>query len=205
MCQQQSLLGPPKHPYSQRKCPCIICVTKKTTHPPKAKMTSSTLTSRDQLLHIDFSFWTITSYRGFTSLLSIIDCKDRVLRNFSTASKRAPISVLTYFFSLLSQNGVTVKCVCVDEDALAKSSEFSDLLVQHNISMETIGGFAIEHPHHTIAQVVQALLLNFGLPFTLWCYVAKTAADIYQYTHHSALNKTPYEAWYGIKPHINNL
>jgi len=53
--------------------------------------------------------------------------------------------------------------------------------------------------------MVRSLFLNLGLPSTLWCYAAEAAADIYQYTYHSALQKTPYEAWYGLKPHIDNL
>jgi len=56
MCWKQSLLGLPKHPYPARQCPCIICITTKTTHPPKAKSTSYMLTDRGQLLHMDFSF-----------------------------------------------------------------------------------------------------------------------------------------------------
>jgi len=71
ICQQQSLLGLPKHPYPQQKCLSIICITTKTTHPPKAKMSSSTLTSRGQLLHIDFSFWMITSNQ---STMAKIEC-----------------------------------------------------------------------------------------------------------------------------------
>jgi hypothetical protein len=53
--------------------------------------------------------------------------------------------------------------------------------------------------------MVRSLFLNLGLPSTLWCYATEAAADIYQYTYHSALQKTPYEAWYGLKPHIDNL
>jgi len=212
MCRKQSLLGLPKQPYPARKCPCIICITTKTTHPPKAKSTSYVLTSRGQLLHMDFSFWNQTSYRGFTSLLSIIDGKNRMLWNFPTANKRPPLAIITYFFSLLAKENITIKTIRVDEDgALANSSEFTDLLVSHNINMETTGGFAsflngkIERPHRTIAQHVRAMLLNSGLPSNLWCYAAETQAEIYRYTYHSAIDKTPYEAWYGIKPNINNL
>jgi hypothetical protein len=81
-----------------------------------------------------------------------------------------------------------VKCVRVDKDgALANSSKFSDLLAQNNISMETTGGFTsflngkIECLHRTVANMVRALLLNFGLPSILWCYTAETATDIYRY------------------------
>lgn len=100
----------------------------------------------------------------------------------------------------------------MDEDgALANSSKFCDFLVQHHISLETTGGYAsflngkVERHHHTIAQMVRALLLNSGLPSTLWCYAAKATTDIYHYTYHSALQMTPYEAWYNTKPHIDNL
>jgi hypothetical protein len=63
----------------------------------------------------------------------------------------------------------------------------------------------VERPHCTLANMVRAMLLNSGLPSNLWCYAAETAADIYHYTYHSTLGKTPYEAWYGNKPHVNNL
>jgi len=63
----------------------------------------------------------------------------------------------------------------------------------------------IERHHRTIAQMVRAMLLNSGLPSTLWCFAAEAAADIYRYTFHSALQMTPYEAWYKTKPHIDNL
>jgi len=212
MCRKQSLLGLPKQPFPSRTCPCVICITTKFTHPPKAKTTSYVLTRRGQLLHIDFSFWTIPSIRGFTSLLSIIDGKDRMLWTFPTASKRPPLAILEYFFSILAKHDITVCSIRVDEDgALANSSEFTDFLVQKSIAMETTGGHAsflngkIERPHRTISQMVRAMLLNSGLPNKLWCYAAETAADIYRYTYHSALGMTPYEAWYGTKPHINNL
>ena len=63
----------------------------------------------------------------------------------------------------------------------------------------------IERHHRTIAQMVHAMLLNSGLPHTLWCYATEAAAEIYRCTYHSALQITPYEAWYGTKPHINHL
>jgi hypothetical protein len=37
------------------------------------------------------------------------------------------------------------------------------------------------------------------------CVIQLSCADIYHYTNHSALQITPYEVWYGIKPHISKL
>jgi hypothetical protein len=113
---------------------------------------------------------------------------------------------------LLQREGVSILSVRVDEDgALANSAEFTDFLLRKSINLETTGGYAsflngkIERHHRTLANMVRAMILNANLSSSLWCYAAETAADVYRYTHHSALDKTPYEAWYGHKPHINNL
>jgi hypothetical protein len=212
LCHQQSLLDLPKYPFPPRKCSCIISITTKTVHPPRAKITSVNLTKRGQLLHIDFSFWNIVSIRGFTSLLSVIDGKDRMLWNSPTASKHAPLQVFDFLFAILAHDGIMVQCIRVDEDGtLANSSEFCNFILQRKISLETTGGYAsflngkIERHHRTIAQMVRSMLLNSGLPNSLWCFAAEAAADMYRYTYHSALQMSPYKAWYGTKPHINNL
>jgi hypothetical protein len=129
MCWLQSLLGLPKHPFPPRTCPCVICISAKFTHPPKVKESSYKLTSRGQLLHIDFSFWNIISIRGFSSVLSFIDGKDRMLWTFPMASKRIPLSILDYFFNIMEKDGIIIKSVWVDEDgALANNTKFSDFL-----------------------------------------------------------------------------
>jgi len=212
MCPNQSLLGLPKHPFPPQQCPCVICITTKTVNPPKAKSTSTKFLRRGQLLHIDFSFWNVCSIRGFTCLLSVIDGKDRMLWNFPTTSKRVPLSILAYLFTMLEREGVIIESVRADEDgALANNSEFSDFLIQQKISLQTTGGYTsflngkVDQHHCTIAQMVHSLLLNSGLPSNSWCYAAEATADIYRYTLHSTLGTTPYEAWYGIKPSIDNL
>jgi hypothetical protein len=209
MCQQQSFLGLPKRPFPPRSCPCTICIPAKFTHPPKVKTTTYTLTCKGELLHIDFSFWNETSIRGFSSLLSIIDGKTRMLWNFPTASKRVPPEILEFFFGALSKENMPVLGIRVDEDgALANNTEFSDFLLARSIPLESTSGYAsflngkIERPHRAITNMVRAMLLNSGLPNKRWCYAA---ADIYRYTHHSAIDMTPYKSWYGNKPHINNL
>jgi len=161
MCRHQTLLGLPKQPFPPCTCPCIICITTKTVHPARAKITSVTLTTRGQLLHLDFSFWNVVSIRGFTSLLSVIDSKDQMLWNFPTASKRTPLQILDYLFAMLAHDGIQVQCIRVDEDgALANNSKFCDFLLERKISLETTGGYAsflngkIEHHHRTIAQMV---------------------------------------------------
>lgn len=159
-----------------------------------------------------FSFWDVVSVRDFTSLLSIIDTKTRNLWNFPTASKCPPIHILSYFLAILKKKGVQTIAIWVDEDgAFARSSEFTSFLIHHNVTMETTGCYAswligrIERPCHTIANKVRAMLFNFGLNNTLWCYAAEAAEDAYRYTFHSVLKKSSFEAWYGTKPHIDDI
>ena len=59
-CRLQSILGLPAKPFPRREQPCNICTTTNFSHPPKPKTTSTVLTRRGQLLHMNFSFWNTT-------------------------------------------------------------------------------------------------------------------------------------------------
>jgi hypothetical protein len=63
----------------------------------------------------------------------------------------------------------------------------------------------VERPNHTIANKARALLINSNHNSDKWCFAVEAAADIYRMTWHSSLKKSPYEAWYGIKPSIDDL
>ncbi len=87
-----------------------------------------------------------------------------------------------------------ITTICVDEDgALARSFKFTELLLQHSITLETTGCYAsflngkVECPNRTIADMVRALYFNAGHSGNKWCYASETAADIYFLTLHSAL------------------
>ncbi len=212
MCRRSTLLGLPRKPFPPCTHQCPICLMSKFSHPPKGQTTSTNHLTPGQLLHLDFGFWDLTSHRGFSSMLLIIDAKTRMLWLFCTSNKRAPIKILSYFFSIMKRENKIIKTIRVDEDgALARSFEFTELLLQHSITLETTGGYAsflngkVERPNRTIADMVRALYFNAGHSANKWCYAAETAADIYRLTLHSALGISPYEAWYGIKPRIDDL
>ncbi len=63
-------------------------------------------------------------------MLLIIDAKTCMLWLFCTPDKRAPIKILSYFFSIMKQEKKIIKTICVDKDgALARSYEFTALLL----------------------------------------------------------------------------
>jgi hypothetical protein len=119
---------------------------------------------------------------------------------------------MQYFLNVLQQKQHQVYTIQVDEDGdLARNFEFTHYLLQHNITLETTGGYAfflygkVERPHKTTANIPHALLFNSAQHPDKWCYAADTAADIYRFNRHSALGLSPYKAWYNKKPHTGNI
>jgi hypothetical protein len=212
MCHLQTLHGHPKRPFPISTTICPICVKAKFTHPPKGKTLDTSHLSREEYLHMDFSFWSTPSIRHFTRMLVIIDAHTRMLWLFCTSSKRPPMHIIFYFFDILIKEKCCIKTIRIDEEgSLARNAEFTSYLLHHRITLDTTGGYSsflngkVERPHQTIAQLVRAMLINSGHSPDTWCYCAETAADIYRYTYHSTIQTSPYHAWYNIKPSISHL
>ncbi len=212
MCRQGTLTGLPKRALPLPHTECPICLMSKFVHPPKGKTISTEHLHPGELIHIHFSFWDTTSIRGFTSMLLIIDAKTRMIWLFCSSTKRAPLITVQYFFNIIQKENKTPKTIRVDEDgALARNFEFTKLLLQNNLTMDTTGGYAsflngnVERPHRTIADMIRALYFNAGHSPDKWCFAAETAADIYRLTLHSALGISPHKAWYNTKPSIHHL
>jgi hypothetical protein len=76
-------------------------------------------------------------------MLLIIAAKTRILWLFCSLNKRVPLTTLQYFFQILQREQKTPKTIRVDEDgALARNYEFTKLLIQQNLNMDTTGGYA---------------------------------------------------------------
>jgi hypothetical protein len=59
--------------------------------------------------------------------------------------------------------------------------------------------------NNTLAMKVCTLLYGSGLPAKFWSAALVHADYLHNRLVHSALNKTPYEAWCGRKPNVTNL
>jgi hypothetical protein len=126
------------------------------------------------LVMVNYFIWIFPfemfSVLGFSSLLSIIDDKDNQLWNFPTDIKHPPLQIIDYFLAMLQNEGITPITIHFDEDgALAQSTEFTDFLCLHHLTLEITGGYAswligkIERPHRTIANKAHIMLFNSGL------------------------------------------
>ncbi len=63
----------------------------------------------------------------------------------------------------------------------------------------------VEIYNNTLAVKVRTLLYGSGLPAKFWSAALLHVAYLHNLLVHSAINKTPYEAWYGRKPDVTHL
>jgi hypothetical protein len=56
-----------------------------------------------------------------------------------------------------------------------------------------------------LAVKTRTLLYGAGLPTKFWSIALLHSVYLHNRLVHSATNKTPYEGWYGRKPHITHL
>ena len=160
----------------------------------------------------DYSFWNTPSIRGFTSILSAICLVTRYTFTFPTRHKRPPLSTISWFIRTLRRQGYKALYIQTDEGGkLGQSSDFLHLLSELECiylgtgrSGSSLNGI-IERPNRTLANSVRAKLLNAGLPDKFWCFAAEDANFKLRRMLHTAINKTPYQAWTGKIPEFSDM
>ena len=97
-----------------------------------------------ELIHVEFSFYNVTSIHVFTSMLIVVYENTIMIGVFPTASKQAPFRIIRFILKTLNNEQHPCRCVRFDEDgALEKSIYVTNLLVHSfKISMENTGGVA---------------------------------------------------------------
>ena len=70
---------------------------------------------------MDFLFYNVTSIRGFTSMLTFVCAKTRMLWVFPTAYKRALVSIILLILTTLNNEQRPRKHVRVDEYGALKT------------------------------------------------------------------------------------
>jgi hypothetical protein len=207
MCKKQTIIGLPKVPPPRYQYSCPICALGKMTQVPKGKIVDTGSLSQGELLHIDFAFWYISSRRGFTSMLVIIDAKTRKLWVFCTAIKKPPLHILRWLFSSLLREKRNLSRTLVDKDGLLIGSSALCRYIRdrEGLILKHTGGYAsylngkVECPNRTLAERARCVIINADSPKIVWCYAVKHCADIYCVTLHSAIDMSLDEAWYGTK------
>ena len=142
ICHHQTLDGLTKHfPKKIQKSQCTICYTAKITTINKGPTGDTSNLQPVEIVHIDFVFYNVTSIHGFTSILTVVCEKTKIIWEFPTASKLAPIHIISFFLTTLLNEQNPCKRVIFDEDsALINSTKVKNLHVdEFKISIETTG------------------------------------------------------------------
>ena len=216
MCKLQTITGLPKRKPKRHHhaCICTICIITKGKNRAKGKLIDTTNINVGNLLHMDITFFDVTSIRGFNCSINIIDAKSRKLWGFLSSAKRLPLRIFKYFLHALTKEGKDIHEIRIDEEgAIARSAEFTNMIIEDfpGIKINTTGGYAswlngkIERPHETIKNGTRATLYDAGRDNTFWCYASTDVIRKYNCTLHSSTGDCPDFLWYGIRPSIHQL
>ena len=145
---------------------------------------------------MECDFHNVTSIHGFTSIITVVCSKTRMLWVFQTAPKRAPVRIIRLIMTTLMNEKQPYKRVRVDEDGtLSNSTDVTNLPVdKFKISMEATGGDASrlneknERHNRSIHNMVIAALLGSNQHENKWCFTEEISAEVHKCRTHSALD-----------------
>ena len=204
-------------------CSCAICNLTKATNIPRGKLVDVTKLPPFQRLHVDFSFFGVTSLRGYTTALDIACGSTSYPFGFPTKSKTPPLVLFEWFVKTIRTMGYEVTFVRVDEDkGLARSSEFCALVVKLNCVLETTGGGnstnngKVERQNRTKADMVRSALATGQILFgsdlpsdmsieTFWCFAYQHACYTHRVLYNRLRNASTYTLVHNDVPSVNRL
>ena len=130
ICRHQTFTGLPKHfPKKLNQAPCTIFYTEKMTNFPKVTTSDTNSLQPGKLIHVNLSFYNVTSIFGFTSIFTVFCSKTGILWMFPTASKQAPVRIILFILIKLNNKQHPYKFVRVDEyGSLENSTDVTNLL-----------------------------------------------------------------------------
>ena len=152
-----------------------------------------------------------TSHDGCSSHPLVTDAATRHAWIFLAKTKEPPLAILNAF---LTQHGLKKnqpKFVRTDQGGEpARSTAFRTPMARHNHTVETTGADNSsqngrgERPHRTFANMMRCMLHSSNLGSEFWSDAPLYAAHTHNRTHHSAIDKTPYEAWTDKQPSLKH-
>ena len=78
-----------------------VCFTKKMIISPKGATVDTTNIWPGELLFVEFSFYNAISVQGFTSMLTVVYAKTKVLWIFPNAYKQVPVRIIWFLLTKL--------------------------------------------------------------------------------------------------------
>jgi len=125
------------HFHHSYKCP--ICLLTAATKLPRSKIRSKEHFKPGDFFCLNHSFWTTSSIRGFTSILTVIYIKTRYSFTFPTCNKGLSLATIAWFINKLRKQGFSVLYLQSDEGGkLGHNTDFIHLLTKHDCKWDMV-------------------------------------------------------------------
>ena len=201
-------------------CTCFICAKDKAIKRNRGPPVDKSHLRPFERLHLDFSFFGVTSIRGFTSALDITCGATSYTLGFPGKAKTPPIDTVRWVINTIRTMGYTVLFIRVDEDSsLANSSEFCTLIQSLNCLLETTGGGnstnngMVESGNRPKANMVRSILSTMNIIFgqhlepplkieQFWCFAYQHTCFIQRRLYNRLRKDIPYVLVHGKRPSI---
>ncbi len=192
---------------------CLTCVQAKTVKKPIAKVTATRSTTNGERFFSDLAGpINVKSYGGASYLMTCTDDNSRFLYVFFLPTKSSALPTLDNFFNFLdTQFGIKPKYFRSDQGGEFGSKEGKAMFARRGIIHEKTAPYTpkwngvSERLNLTIFDKVRAFLIDSGLPPSLWAEAARHATWIKNRTPTKAVDKTPFEVWFGKSPDLSSL
>ena len=153
------------------------------------------------------------SFSGARYFITFIDDHSRHMFVYFLHSKDQALNAFKEFKALVeNETGRTIKRVRTDGGgeycSNALKSVFKSAGIEHQITPPHTpqqNGVA-ERANRTLVEKARAMLHGANLDYRFWAEAVSTASYLHERSLTSSIpNMTPYEAWYGHKPHVSHL
>ena len=195
---------------NKRFTDCIVCIegkmTKYRNRDPDKKATEPL-----KLVHTDLAGpLDPVAIEGFRYAISFIDDYSGVIFIYFLKQKSDTLLAAEKFLADSAPYG-KVKTLRSDNGGEYTSSKFKSLMRTNKIKQE----FSAPHSPHqngtaergwrSLFEMARCMLLESDLPKNLWTYAVMASVYIRNRCYNPRLDKTPFEAFTGIKPNLSNM
>ena len=182
--------------------PCPLCRIAKGTTIPRV-LQDNTVPPIGTRLHLDFTFFNVTSIYGYTAGLLAIDATTRMTWGFPTRSKRPPVHILRFLIRVLRKQGRNIQALRLDEGGeLARSSDFMSVAHHLDLVVESTGGYTsslngkAERPFRTIKNMIRVQLMSRAIDDKLWCCCFQYSIWLLRRLYNRTINDIPILLWF---------
>ncbi|WKA10494.1 hypothetical protein VitviT2T_028060 [Vitis vinifera] len=193
---------------------CEICQQGKQSRLPFKNNQAWRATEKLQLIHTDVCGpMKTTSLSGNKYFILFIDDYTRMCWVYFIKLKNEVFSVFKQFKALVeNQSNLSIKILRSDNGTEYTSSQFVEFCSTAGIKRQLTTPYTpqqngvSERKNQTVKQMARCLLFEKKMPSNFWAEAVNTFAYLLNRLPTKSLkNKTPHEAWYGVKPFVNHL